>query len=185
MKFLKLSLVIVGLVVLAFVASRFYHFNYTVNTWDDWCSQILEEDLYAFAIRFDDAAIRADFVQKYNDFIVEKIADKYLGGAKLTDKVVQEMARLKMIGVWNEGDNLYLKNGFLIIDNELGIDEFSEWENQFRKYLDIRQNRQNMDDFQYCIYGTINTHFKNFILIGPNDKSVAIPLEFTRKEGFK
>ncbi len=189
MKFLKSLGIVAVVIVVGFFIIRTYHFSYTVNTWDGWCSQMLGEDLYekynTFAISFDDNGIRADFVQKYNDFISERIAEQYLAGAKLDDPVVQELMRLKMIGVYNEGDDLYLSNSLLIIDEELGINDFEEWESNFRHYLDIEQNRQELDDFQYCIYGTINTHFKNFILKGPEDKSVTIPLKFTREEGFK
>lgn len=157
----------------------------TIDTWEGWCTQLLGKDHDAFWIGFDDKAIRADFIKKYNDFIVDKIAYKYLDGAKPTDVVVKELVRLKMIGVWNEGDNLYLSNELLMVDKEIGFDEFTEWAKRFRFYLDIVKNREQMDDFQYCIYGTINTHFENFILLGPDGRSLVIPLEFTRKKSFK
>ena len=189
MRYLRRLLIIVAPFVLTCSFLFLSCSSHTVSTWEDWCSQLLGEDLHkkynAFAIRFDDEAIRADFVRNYNDFVVEKIAHTYLDGAALYDDVVQELVRLKMIGVWNEGDNLYMKNALLITDDELGINEFKEWEMQFRKYLAIEQNREIMDDFQYCIYGTINTHFNNFILISADDDSVVISLEFTRQEGFK
>jgi len=189
MKFLKTTGIVAIVIIIGFFVIRTYHFSYTVNTWDGWCSQITGEDLFekynTFAISFDHNGIRADFVQKYNDFISERIAEKYLAGAKLDDPVVQELMRLKMIGVYNEGDDLYLSNHLLIVEEYLGIDDFQEWENNFRSHLDIEQNRQDLSDFQYCIYGTINTHFKNFILKGPDDKSITIPLEFTREESFK
>lgn len=179
----------IAAVVVGFLIIRIYPFSYTVNTWDGWCSQILGEDLYqkynTLGIDFDDNGIRADFVQNYNNFIAERIAEQHLDGAKLDDPVVQELMRLKMVGVYNEGNDLYLSNSLLIVNEDLGINEFEKWENNFRNYLDIEQNRQEMDDFQYCIYGTINTHFKNFILKGPDNKSVIIPLEFTRQERFK
>lgn len=189
MVYLRISLIIVAALILVYSSLFISCSSHTVSTWEDWCSQLLGEDLYkkydTFTIRFDDEAIRADFIRKYNDFAVKEIANKYLDVADLNDEVIQELMRLKMIGVWSEGDNLYLKNALLIIDDELGINEFKEWETQFRKYLDIERNCQMMDDFQYCIYGTINTHFKNFIIISPDDDSVIIPLEFTREKAFR
>ncbi len=156
MKFLKSVGIAAIIIIVGFFFIRTYHFSYTVDTWDGWCSKILGEDLYekynTFGIGFDDNGIRADFVQKYNDFISEKIDEQYLDGAKLDDPVVQELMRLKMIGVYNEGNDLHLSNSLLVVDEELGIDDFQEWENNFRHYLDdIEQNRQDLDDFQYCI----------------------------------
>lgn len=73
MKFLKSIGIVAVVIVVGFFIIRTYHFSYTVNTWDGWCSQILGEDLYekynTFGIGFDDNGIRADFVQKYNEFI--------------------------------------------------------------------------------------------------------------------
>lgn len=189
MKFLKFFLITTAVIVLAFIVPKFFHFTYTVNTWDGWSSQLLGEDLSkkynAFAVGFDHNAIRSDFVKQYNALIVEDILNKYLDGAKSTEKMPQELMRLKMIGVWSDGDNIIFKNDFLIVDDKLGIDEFAESREFFKKYLDIKNNRQSMSDKEYCIYGTINTHFKNFILIGPNNKTATIPLCFTLKEEFK
>jgi len=186
-KNIKILVIIGFLVYLVLICCRLSH---TVDTWEGWCSQLLGEDLYekynTFVIGFDDAAIRDDFVQEYNQLIVDRITELYLGGKKPKDDiVVNELVRLKMIGVWNEGNDLYLANCLLIIDNELGIDEFEVWANNFREFLDIKRNRDKLDNFQYCIYGTINTHFENFIFIGPDDRTTKITLEFTRKKELK
>jgi len=186
-KNIKILVIIGFLAHLALISCRL---SYTVDSWEGWCSQLLGEDLYekynTFAISFNHMAIRDDFIQKYNQFIVEGISERYLGGKKSKDDiVVNELVRLKMIGVWREGNKLILKNSLLIVDKELGIDEFEEWANNFKEFLDINRNRDKLDNFQYCIYGTINTHFENFILVGPDDRTAKIPLEFTHKKELK
>ena len=64
MKFLKLIGIVIVIIVGFFIIQT-YHFSYTVDTWDGWCSQILGENLYkkynTFGISFDDNGIRVDF----------------------------------------------------------------------------------------------------------------------------
>lgn len=188
-RIIKSVLILILIIFAIVIASRFYNFSYTVNTWDGWCSQLLGEDLYdkynTFSISFDHEAIRDDFVKRYDELVIQNIAYRYLGGASSDDPTVKEIKRLKMIGVWSEGNDLYLRNDLLIIDEELGIDDFVEWEKKFRKSIEAAQKYEDMEDIPYCIFGTMNTHFAKFILIGPNKKSVSIPLDFTFKKSFK
>lgn len=180
------------LIVLGFLVFLFLNncrTSYTVDSWEGWCSQIQGEDLFekynTFSIGFNDTAIREDFIQRFNQIIIEGIEKRYLGGKKSQDDiVVNELVRLKMIGAWREGNNLIVKNSLLIIDQELGIDDFEEWANNFREWLDV-ENRDKLNSIQFCIYGTINTHFETLILIGPDNRIAKISLEFTRKNELK
>jgi hypothetical protein len=189
MKIIKALLAIsIAIIVLYFGFYKQYIVGHTVDNFDGWCSQLLGEDLYrkynTSAIGYNHSSIREDFVKDYNDTIVAIIADRYLDGASPQEKVVQELVGLKMIGTYRIGNDLYLENQLMIIDKELGIDEFSEWEKFFRQNLTVKLYDQSVDKLQYCIYGTINTHFESFILKGPDNRFVKIPLEFTQKKAF-
>ena len=189
MKSIKILFILIFLFSIILSSGCKNRVSYNVTTWEEWCSQLLGEDLNkkynSPGVTFDGDAIREDFVKQYNELIIKLIANRYLSGASQDDEVVKDMVRLKLIGVWREGDNIILRNELLSEGYVQGIDEFEEWKLRFRDSINSAKNNEKMDDIQYCIFGTMNTHFANFILKGPKNKSIAFPLDFTRKEHLK
>lgn len=176
-----------------FVSVLIFHgcSHHEVDTWEEWCEQISGVDLEKkynkwgvfFSVRHNADAIRKDFTEKYNWLVLTDVGSKYLGGAEPDSKVMQELARLKMVGAWSEGNTLHIANSLLIKDDKLGINEFPEFVEKYRFYLNLKANRNSLDDFQYCLFGTINSVFDTVVLHGP-DKSdqVAIKVEHSLKQ---
>ncbi len=150
--------------------------HHEIDTWEKWCEKMSGVDLEKkynkwgfFAVSYNANAIRNDFTKKFNDIVVSDIGIKYLAGAKPDSKVIQELSRLRMIGVWSEGYTLHIANSLLIKDDKLGINEFNEFVTKFKYYLDIKSIRDRLDDFQYCLFGTINSFFDTVVLHGPDE----------------
>lgn len=165
--------------------------HHEVDTWEEWCEQISGVDLEKkynkwglfFSVRHNADAIRRDFTEKDNLIVLTDIGSKYLGGARPDSKVMQEIARLKMVGVWSEGNTLHIANSLLIKDNKMGISEFPEFVEKYRFYLNLKANRNSLDDFQYCLFGTINSVFDTVVLHGPDKfDQVAIKVEHSLKQ---
>jgi hypothetical protein len=165
--------------------------HHEVDTWEEWCEQISGVDLAKkynkwglfFSVRHNADAIRKDFVEKYNLLVLADVGSKYLAGAKPDSKVMQELARLKIVGVWCEGNSLHIANSLLIKDHKMEINEFPEFVEKYRFYLNLKANRNRLDEFQYCLFGTINSLFDTVILHGPDKADqVAIKVEHSLKQ---
>lgn len=182
MKFLKFIIPIVVIVIIIIFANQISDKSYVVNTWDDWCLHLRDENLNekynATTIIYVDQLIRADFIKKYNYMAIDSMARQKLAGASYEDPVVQEWLRLKLVGVWSENDDI------IVTDTFLEPEEFTNIANEFKNYLSIENAKIDKQDLNYCIYGTMNTHFKNFIFRGPENMNVTIPLDFSREEEF-
>lgn len=159
--------------VAAFVGLR----NLKVDTWAEWGDQISGVDLFkeynAFSVSFEPDSIRVDFVRHFHPLFVEQCANTYLAGTKPDDNVVQELVRLKMIGVRNDGTILH-------IANQIGIDiedRFLEkWSSAIEE--DLRKQKSQQSNEEFLIYGTISSMFKELVLHGPDGRTQTIKLAF-------
>lgn len=154
--------------------------QHNIDNWEKWCEHLNDVDLekkYSkglfFSVSFDIESIRNDFVDKYNEITIQYISEKYLGEYNKNDEVISELSRLKMIGVWRERTHLHLANSLIFSE------EFELWAERFREYL---KNLDQLDDFQYCLFATINSLFEDFTLHGIDETQlVTIPLEYSMK----
>lgn len=151
--------------------------NLKVDTWAEWGDQISGVDLFkkynAFSVSYEPDSIRSDFVRNFHPLFVEQCAKTFLAGAKSDDPVVQELVRLKMIGVWNEGTTLHLVNqiGFDIEDKFL-----EKWSLSIGE--DLKREESDQSREEYLVYGTISSMFRELVLHGPRDEIQTIRLAF-------
>lgn len=148
--------------------------KHEVDTWPEWCEQIAGVNLekkynkgFIFSVSFNKEAIRKDFIEQYNLLVLSNVGSKYMGGAEPNSNVMKELSRLQMVGVWSEGDKLHIANVLLFKDKRLGLDEFPEFVKNYKFYLNLNDNRNKLDDYQYCLFGTINSLFESVVLHGP------------------
>lgn len=166
-----------------------YSFSYTIKDWEGWRSQLLRENLFekynTSSIGFDHNAIRDDFVNEFNKGMTFSILSKHLGfkdmdpSTFMEDKVVKEMMDLKLLGAWREGDDLYFSLGIL----EPG--EFNAYATAFDEKLSLNEKKAFNNEFEYCTFTTLHTHFQNITMVGPDKMSVRIPLKFALKNEIK
>ena len=164
--------------------------NHKIDNWEEYCEQLTGVDLeekynrgVIFSVSFDPEAIRIDFTKKYNILVLDYIASQYLGGVTRDSKAVQEMARLKMIGAWRDGTDLHVVNSLLIRDKKLRVDEFSEFVQNYRTSIDLARVGKLDDEFQWCLFGTMNSVFDNLILHGPKGTEIVrVRLDRTLKQ---
>jgi len=148
-----------------------------IDTWNKFCDHILEKNNDSFITSFNYPAIRNDFIKQYNKLVIQNIAYFYLDGMKPDDKVVKEMERLKMIGVELKDNNIIINNSFLVNDKEL-----QEWKARYTNYINAsKSNTNQLDDYQTCMYDTINSFFDKLIIKGSDQKQTSIKLEFNLK----
>lgn len=133
------------------------------------------------SVVYDAEAIRTDFVEKYGKIVLDQIERDFLGGDKPDgDKVVQELVRLKMIGVWRDGAHLHIANSlFFPEDDELAPadSKFSAWQEYFRTRLNLKSNGGKLSDAQYCLFGTMNSVFEDLTLHGKESQNATFFLE--------
>lgn len=138
----QMARVAVCLVVLAGLTACSEH---VVDTFPEWCEQIAGvnlEEKYApswavlFSVRFDDEAIRDDYVKFLNDSHLEKVEHR-----------APRMA-------WREGTDLHLINlsSFLEIEPDEVI---GAW----RKGIDTAKRYEHENGADACLYGTLTSMF--------------------------
>src|SRR5437773_2759657 len=126
--------------------------GYTVSKWDGWCSQLRGEDLYAKyhtgILSFDHTAIRTDFVRRLQSTVIGSVVDSYFPGKDPeTDPVLKELIRLRLVGVWIDGDDLHIADSFVVEDAE-----YQSWVTQWRKHLNPDTGKTGLKDEEYCVY---------------------------------
>jgi hypothetical protein len=148
-----------------------------VDTWAEWCEHLSDVDMFerynAFSLSYEPDSIRADFVRNFHPLFLKEVAKTYLAGATPDDKVVKELVRLKMIGVWNEGTTLHFAN-------EIGIDLEDRFLERWLYTIeeDLKKERSQQSELEYLVYSTISSMFKTLILHGPNRSVATIELAF-------
>lgn len=153
----------------------FRHLN--VDTWAEWGDQISGVDMFkkynAFSVSYHADSIRSDFVRQFHPYFVAECAATYLDGAQSDDKVVQELVRLRMIGVWNEGTTLHLSN-------QIGIDVEDKFLEKWSLMIqgELRKSKSEQSKEAYVIYGTISSMFEKLVLHGPGGQTDIIKLAF-------
>ena len=90
--------------------------------------------------------------------------------------VLQELARLKMLGVWAEGTHLHISYEAWP-HLELEEDYFQKLGMFYQRSLNAKREELNGDD--YPLYATIRSLFSNLTLHGPVNQETTIELPFT------
>jgi TPR repeat protein len=165
---------------------------YTVRNSEVWCEQLkgvdLRKEFHTQHISYDDAAIRVDFVHKFRQgFLKQSFKELFNDKVDLKGMVEKEIARLEMIAVWIEGDNLHMRNTLFLVDPQLNIDRFNDTVEHYKKKLAAYRDSkaaQGVGSSEYCLYGTINSYFKSIVIEGEK-RSVQIPLDFHRKQAIE
>ena len=162
--------------------------HHEVNSWERWCEQITGVDLETrynrrggfFAVSFDADAIRDDFVDKFSQVIVTQAASQYLGGVEPENQVVQELVRLKMLGVWRLQTHLHWANS---------LDEYALFLNSvesalanYRERLFDGERSSDLPFASRCFWGTLDGVFSGMTLHGAGDRSSTIELRHTLQQ---
>jgi hypothetical protein len=161
-----------------------------VNTWERWCEQVGAVDLEkkynrwgaVFSVSFKGEAIRSDFVQKFNSMVVADAAQRHLAGSKPSDRVVEELVRLRMLGIWREATDLHWSNSLLEKDAALGLDDFRGLVTSIQNGLAEYRGRKNVSESDRCLYGTLDGVFDHVSIHGPDSSIVTIDLRHTLRE---
>lgn len=135
--------------------------DHAVNTFPEWCEQIIGVDLeqkyrpfwaVIFSVSFDGDAIRDDFVQFVDDLYLEKV-----------DNRAPRMA-------WREGTALHLINLSSLMEIEP-----EEMISQWRNGIEAAKNFQNEDAASTCLYGTVTSMFDSLSIhsMTPDDLGIS------------
>jgi hypothetical protein len=176
------SLRLVSLVLLAGCSSDIH----PITNFAGHCEAVLsppdQSAMSSTARYFAPESIRVDFTRWYDSLSVESIAGDFLGGATLSDSVVKELQRLRMIGAWHDGTHLHVTNTLLYSDTDSVPAEFTfdGLVADYRKYLNIEE-KPAMSDLQKCLFSAINAYFEDLTIHGPKKRTAVIPTAYYMK----
>ncbi len=159
--------------------------SYEVITWNEWCdhenSKGIAEKARRVAVSYNYPRIRKDFIKDYNEILVEEIVGShYWDGSIHSNKEAETLIANHQLGFWVENNNLHFSN------THLTHEIFAKDVQRFKKFLRfavLKNNAYDLNDFQLCIFKSIDSMFENFI-INTSQETITIPLEFSFKGYF-
>jgi len=152
-----------------------------IDTWDEWKAYLFDPSggfqIYTGTrkVSFDTDSIRADFVRAfYEDFIKEY--EKEPLAEALSEKELQELDRLKMLGVWAEGTHMHISyEMWPILEPEEEF--FQKLVISWKRYLNAKREELTRDTYPES--ATIRSLFSKLDLHGPGNQEATIELPFT------
>lgn len=161
---------------------------YTCDTFHKYVLQCNGKSPDSVVFTFDGPKVRDDFVRFYDLMIVTAAARDNLNleyDAQRGDKVVDELRRLKMVGVWRAGNTLTISNVFLTDGPANDTDSLAWFADALRAYTDSEHPKEK-DELQKGIYGAMTTMFDRVeIRGGKGTQPVTLNMPFALKDDFK
>lgn len=161
--------------------------SYTCDTFDKYVLQCNGKTPENVIFKFDAPMIREDFIKFYDLMIVTAAARDGLSieyDPNVGDTVVDELRRVKMLGVWREGNKLIVSNS-LLTDGE--SDEYGSMRHfvqVLKDYTDPDKLIVKQTELQKGIYGAMTVMFESVTIRGKDD-DVVLPMPFSLKKDFK
>ena len=150
-----------------------------IDTWIEWTDYVSlpSREFYdsygARQISFDTDSIRGDFVGAFHENFIEGYAEKF--SMEDSEKLLQEMVSLKILGVWAEGTHLHISyEAWVTLEPEEVF--FQELVASYEQ--NINSKREELSEDTYPLYATIRSLFSELTLHG-RDQEAAIELPFT------
>ncbi len=160
--------------------------SYEVVTWNEWCdhevSKGIAEKSRRVAVSYNHPKIREDFVKDYNEILVEEIVGSHFwDGSIHSNKEAEALIANHRLGFWVENNNLHFSN------THLTHEMFAKDVQRFKKFLHfdvLKDNTYELNNFQLCVFKTIDSMFENFI-IHTSEETTTIPLTFSFRGYFQ
>jgi len=159
--------------------------SHEITTWNEWCDSEATTELFGMEGRmnvYNHAKIRQDFIKDYNEILVEELVSSHFWDASIqTNQAAETLIKTHQIGFWVTGNQLHFAN------THLTHKEFEGDVERFKTFLSIetlKANKYQLNDFQLCVYKTIDEMYESFI-IHTNDETHTIPLEFLYRGFFE
>ena len=148
-----------------------------ITTFQGFCDAVHSPpDPNAFSSKarsFAPDSIRASFVYWYDSLLVDEIAYSSLGGAEPNGRVLRELRRLRMVGVWNDGPQLHVANSFWAADSDVLADSYDSVVAEYRRLLSLDPKPQ-LNTTQECLFGAINAFFSSLTIHGSDRRVIVI-----------
>jgi len=148
-----------------------------VNTFEKYCDHIHQRN-ETQAYGWEEEAIKEDFVNFYNQILLSSIADIQFGEASPQDSIIRLLYEKELIGVTQNGDELHIRNKFLISDSdsillemEIPVEEtFTGFIKKFEYLLKNRFELQGeMPEVQRCLFAAVGAFYKKIVIHGNSE----------------
>lgn len=152
--------------------------NDEITTWNEWCRQVPNQNLTK---SYNLPKIRDDFVAQYNEILVEEVVSNHFWDETIhTNLEVEKLIREHKLGLWVQGNHLHFSNTHLSHKNfEGNVERFKK----FLSYDVLKDNRFHLNNFQLCLYKSIDSMFETFT-IHTKKETTTIKLDFSYKGFF-
>ena len=149
----------------------------TIDTFEKYCDHIYDRN-ETQAFTWKEEAIKSDVVNFYNQILLSSIAEINLGGVSTQDSTVQLLYEKELIGVTQNGDELHIRNNFLISDSspvllkyDVALEEtFSGFTETFQYLIDNRfELRSEKPEVQGCLIRAIGAFYKKIVIHGNSE----------------
>lgn len=174
LRFFSLKKILIAVFFLFFLIAIKNHIYLNVDTFDKYCNYIEHSDDFTLIVNFQEEKIKEDFVLFYNKVLIANIARDYLGGVSPNDSIVAHLYKEGMIGVFQKGNNLYIKHPFLLMEkdsirglkvpNDATLDGFkSKFEYLLKSRFDTHEK---MDNIQKGIFCAVGAFYEQVVIQG-------------------
>lgn len=135
----------------------------------------------SLATTYDYDAIRESFLNYYNDILAEEILVNHFWDSTINNmEEAQALIEERHVGVWREGNTLHFAN------EHMTTAQFKEDAQRFKEllnYSSLSQNKQELNDYQLCLYKTIDQLFEKVVLHN-GQSEIEVPLDFSFRQRF-
>ncbi len=154
-----------------------------VDDFREWCGRIAGSASAAPAtVRFDDEAIRADFVRRYDNIVLADVARRLFGEGNIDNPTIRKLRDMKSVGVWRRGNTLYIADSF--------VQEATGFQDRVDRYVHYLtevlkpDGRAKMQPFYRCVFTAMHSYFSRLVFLGGERRRAAIELRFHRRDAF-